>query len=116
MPFRMMQKLLALVITVALVGCGVFGPPEAKIADVKSDPSTYSGKEIRVHGTVTNAIKIPFVATKIYSVQDDTGEINVVTEGAVPVPGAEVEVTGMLDTIATVGTQSVGLHLRESRR
>ena len=51
MSFRIAaQRLFALVIPVALVGYGVFGPPEAKIADVKSDPSTYSGKEFASTG------------------------------------------------------------------
>jgi len=116
MSLRKVRKLCALALAVALVGCGLFGLSETKIADLKGNPSAYSGRDIRIHGTVTNAIKLPFVSTRLYSVRDETGEINVVTEGAVPSPGADVDVVGTLDTIATIGTQSIGIHLREKQK
>jgi hypothetical protein len=50
---------------------------------------------------------------KNYSIQDDSGEINVRTDGEAPLVGAEVRVKGVLDTVATIGEVNVGLHLRE---
>lgn len=61
-------------------------------------------------------LKLPFVATKLYSVRDESGEINVRTAREAPLAGSEVRVKGVLDTVASIGDQNVGLHLREIER
>jgi hypothetical protein len=66
---------------------------------------------------VASVLKLPFVATKVYSIRDDSGEINVRTDREAPMVGeTEVRVKGVLDTMATIGEQNVGLHLREVER
>jgi hypothetical protein len=97
-------------------GCAQLGIGFTKIGDLIAAPERYAGKEVRVQGKVTNILKIPFVATKIYSIQDDTGEINVRTQVEVPLAGSVVRIKGVLDTVAAVGGQNVGVHLRETER
>ena len=74
------------------------------------------GRKVRVKGDVTSALKIPIVATKLYALRDETGEITVVTSGSVPGIGARVRVEGVLENVAVVGTATVGLHISETRR
>jgi hypothetical protein len=87
-----------------------------KIGDILANPQRYAEQEIRIQGKVVNVLKIPFIATKLYSVQDGSGEINVPTGRDVPLAGAEVRVKGVLDTVAVIGDQNVGIHLREIER
>ena len=117
---RMMRRLLALgaLLTALLVpSCSQLGIGFTKIGDLLANPHKYSAQEVRVRGRVTNVLKLPFVATKIYSIRDDSGEINVRTDREAPlVEATEVRVKGVLDTVATIGNQNVGLHLREVER
>jgi hypothetical protein len=116
---RMIRRLLALgaLLTLLLLpGCSQLGIGFTKIGDLLANPQKYSAQEVRVRGRVTNVLKLPFVATKIYSIRDDSGEINVRTDREAPMVGAEVRVKGVLDTVATIGEQNVGLHLREVER
>jgi len=116
---RTIRRLLALgaLLTLLLLpGCSQLGIGFTKIGDLLANPQKYSAQEVRVRGKVTNVLKLPFVATKIYSIRDDSGEINVRTDREAPMVGAEVRVKGVLDTVATIGEQNVGLHLREVER
>ena len=116
---RTIRRLLALgaLLTLLLLpGCSQLGIGFTKIGDLLANPQKYSAQEVRVRGRVTNVLKLPFVATKIYSIRDDSGEINVRTDREAPMVGAEVRVKGVLDTVATIGEQNVGLHLREVER
>jgi hypothetical protein len=99
-----------------LPACSKIGIGFTKIGDIVAKPEKFSTQEVSIRGKVTNALKVPFVATKIYTVQDDSGEINIRTVREVPMVGSEVRVKGVLDTVAIIGEQNVGLHLREIER
>jgi hypothetical protein len=116
MAHRKAKFFLCWVVVLQLLSWGCAGLGSTKIGDILANPGMFSAKEISIHGKVTNALKIPFVATSIYSVRDDSGEINVRTEGEVPMVGADVRVKGTLDTVAVFGQETVGLHLREIER
>ena len=103
-------------LTILLPSCGRVGIGFTKIEDLVAQPQKFSAQEVQIRGKVTNVIKIPFVATKVYSVQDGSGELNIRTEREVPMVGSEVRVKGVLDTLAAIGDQHVGLHLREIER
>jgi hypothetical protein len=99
-----------------LVGCAQIGVGFSKIGDVMATPQNYSDKQILIRGTVSNALKLPFIATRLYSVRDSTGEIYVRTDKEPPPAGSEIHIRGVLDTVAVLGNQNVGLHLREIER
>ena len=97
-------------------GCAKLGIGFTKISDLLSNPQKFAAKEVSIKGKVTNVLKIPFVSTKIYTVQDNSGEINVKTLGEVPLVGSTVKVKGAVDSVAVIGEQTTGLHLREIER
>jgi hypothetical protein len=101
---------------ILLAGCDSVGVGFAKIGDIHANPSKYAAREIRIRGKVVNVLKVPFVPTKLYSVQDGSGEINVRTDRDAPLAGAEVRIKGVIDTVAVLGDRKVGLHLRETKR
>lgn len=103
-----------------LPGCSQLRIGFTKIGGLLANPSKYSAQEVRVRGRVTNVLKLPFVATKMYSIRDirdDSGEIKVRTDREAPMVGTTtVRVKGVLDSVATIGDQNVGLHIFEVAR
>ena len=99
-----------------IAGCGRLGIGFARIADVIASPQRFTDKEILIQGTVRSALKIPFVSVRLYSVDDGTGEINVRTDKEPPLAGSKVHVRGMIEALAVIDDQTVGLHLREIER
>ena len=99
-----------------LVSCGRLGIGTTKIADLLANPQKFSGREVVVSGTVTNVLKLPFLTTSLYTIRDASGEIVVSSSREPPLVGAELHVKGALDTVATIGSQNIGVHFRETER
>ncbi len=99
-----------------LSGCNRMGNGFTTIADIRANPEKFAEQEIRIHGRVVDVLKVPFVATKLYSLRDGSGEINIRTDREAPLAGAQVRVKGVIDTVAVFGGQTLGLHLREIQR
>lgn len=109
---RVRQLGFSIVILIGLAAC----KRATKIGDILTNPQKYSRQAVRIRGRVGNVLQLPFLATKVYSVQDDSGEVKVRTETNAPLVGSMVEVRGVLDTVAVIGEQRVGLHLKEIER
>lgn len=89
-------------------------PPGVKISDLQNNPGKYSGKEVAVHGTVTESFGL--MGNGAYQVDDGTGRIWVLSQGyGIPAKGARVGVTGTLTQGATFGTRSLGMALRQTK-
>ena len=84
-----------------------------KIAEVKSDPSKFRNKTVRVMGTVTNSVGV--LSTGGYEIEDDTGKIFVISNQGIPARGVTVVVEGSVFTGAMVLGQAVGVSIRETR-
>jgi hypothetical protein len=110
--FARRRAVLSLLLAAALgAGCATSLP---RIAEVKTHPARYQEKTVRVEGVVTNAWAIPLLPIKLYRIDDGTGELTVLSNGArTPSRGDRVRVTGRLEDVAVLGGQAVGLHVRE---
>lgn len=101
----------ALALTAALA-CGLFA---TKIADIKENPSRFENRQVTVHGKVSGVTKLPFMTQGFYDVDDGTGTLMVLTEGALPKDGATVSPSGTVHSELQVGGKSFGLVLKEGR-
>jgi hypothetical protein len=105
---------IALVSALLISGCAARG---VRIAELKDRPDKYDDKSVSVTGTVTRSWGIPLVPFQLYSVDDGTGEITVVSNsGRTPTKGAHVKVKGKVNEVAVFGGRSIGLHLQEQDR
>jgi cytochrome c-type biogenesis protein CcmE len=86
------------------------------IKDIVANPTHYENKEVKVTGTVSNVTKIPFVQMKFYVLSDGSSEIPVVTNGLLPSLNSKVTVLGVVQNVAIIGNESLGLHIRETKR
>ncbi len=89
-----------------MTGCG-----SVKIGRILDQPAHYQNRSVRVNGVVDSAFGA--VVAGVYQVQDDTGKVYVLSNGAVPRKGNRVSVKGRVMSGITVGTRSFGTALRE---
>jgi hypothetical protein len=101
---------------IALVACATVGCTGATdIGELLSEAERYDGREVKIRGTVTQAVRIPLVDIRLYNVQDETGEVVVLTSGTLPSRGDKVSVRGTFSSLGSVNGRSVGPHIRTDR-
>ena len=104
----------ALLSAILIAGCATHG---VRIAQLKDQPTRYYDKTVSLTGVVTNSWGIPLVPFQLYSIDDGTGQITVVSHsGRAPSKGTRVQVKGKVNELATFSGQSVGLHIEETNR
>lgn len=104
----------ALLSALLVTGCAARG---VRISQLKAQPDKYDDKTVSVTGVVTNSWGIPLVPFQFYSIDDGSGEINVLSQsGRSPSKGSRIEVKGRINEIGVFGGRSVGLHMREESR
>lgn len=84
------------------------------IKDIVENPAHYENKEVKVKGTVSIVTKIPFVEMKFYILTDGKYELPVTTRGSLPSAKSKVVVVGVVENVAIIGNESLGLHIRET--
>jgi hypothetical protein len=105
---------IALLSVILISGCAA---RSVRVAQLKDQPARYYNKTVSVTGTVTNSWGIPLVPFQLYSVDDGTGQITVISNrGRAPSKGTRVHVKGRVNDVASFGSQSVGLHIDETNR
>jgi cytochrome c-type biogenesis protein CcmE len=106
---------LALIMAGLLSGCDYLPFGYTAIKEITAAPGTFESKQVKIKGTVTNAIKLPILGQS-FTVRDQGGEITVVTNGTLPSIDTEVALTGIVKSAAIVGGQSIGLRVEETKR
>ncbi len=96
-----MSGLFICVLALALFSCGL---SSTKIGDIIGHPRDYADKEVTVSGEVVETFSL-FVV-KYFTVRDDSGEISVVTERALPAKGEKIKVTGTVREAFSIGTKT----------
>jgi hypothetical protein len=105
---------IAILSAVLAAGCAARG---VRIAELQDRPDKYERKTVSVEGVVTRSWGIPLVPYQLYSVDDGTGQITVLSKGSrSPHTGARVRVNGRVNELGVFGGRSIGLHLQENDR
>lgn len=106
----------AVALVVLLAGCDGLPFGNTAIRDVTTSPANFEGKDVKLKGKVTGISKLPILDIKTYTLRDDTGEITVSTQGALPAVNDSVALQGTVKNTAIIGGQSLGLRVEEARR
>ena len=82
-------KLIAAMLMVAtLAACAL---STRRISEIRQFPGKYDDRSVSIEGEVTSSWSVPFVPLRFYQVDDGTGQMTVLAEGArVPTRGAHV--------------------------
>lgn len=113
--FNTFAAALIFLVAAVLAGCDA-GAGVMPIGEITQNASTLEGREVKLRGTASQLVKLPFADTKGYKLKDATGEIVIWTSGTMPGEGEEVVVRGRVENIAIVSGQSLGLTLKEIER
>lgn len=103
-----MKKRLKFIIPVCLVillllACDqIFPVPIKKILE---NPRVYVGKQVTISGKVTDMFGLVFV--KYFILQDETGEITVVTNRPMPAKGERIKVKGKVQDAFSIGNRQL---------
>ena len=91
-----MKKLILLILIIFVAAGGTYyymnEIAHIPISKLLNNPHDYSGKQATIQGTVTATY--PLVVVKYFTLKDESGEIKVKTDKALPVVGNKVRVTG----------------------
>jgi len=102
--------------TLTLTGCDYLPFGYVTVGEIVSNPTKYEGKRIKVRGVASDVTKIPFLDVKLYVLKDQGSQIMVVAKESIPTAGEKVAVVGIVENVAILGSESIGLHLREIKR
>ena len=75
------------------------------IEEINRNAESYEGRKVAVHGEVTGVLGV--LGFKAYMVEDDTGEIVVLTKKALPEKGAERKVVGIVKQAFKIDDKSL---------
>jgi len=89
----------------ALLAVACQGLLSTPIKDILGNPREFDGKDVTVKGTVKESVNVLFL--KYYIVSDGTGDVAVVTEGAVPTKGQDIVVKGQVNQAFAIGDKSL---------
>ncbi|HEY7405037.1 MAG TPA: hypothetical protein VIB39_16040 [Candidatus Angelobacter sp.] len=104
---------LALSIILASVVLLLTGCPTTKIADINRDPGRFSGKNVSIHGTVSDSFGA--LGNGVFQIDDGSGRIWVFSQNyGVPGNGATVSVTGRVEQGFAFGGRNFGVVLRQT--
>jgi len=106
--------ILAFAAALLLAGCDYLPFGYTAIKDIQATPAQFEGKEVKLKGKAKGITKL--LGLKAFTLQDETGEIAVVTEGQLPAENADVALKGTIKSAMIVGGRSMGLRVEETQR
>lgn len=114
------RKLSGVMVPVAAIfffaSCGLVPFGTRPIGEVRQAAPSLEGRTVKVKGKVVDANQLPFLGTRFYKIQDDTGELWVTTKDPLPSLGEALVVTGELHNAVVLGGTSMGIQIQERSR
>ena len=107
---------LLLVSALGLSACAYVPFGFTPIKQIVDNPTQYENKQVKVQGVVSDVTKLPFVDSSFYTLTQDHSQIMVTARDTAPATGSHVVVIGVVESVAIVGDQSIGLPIREIKR
>jgi len=86
------------------------------INEVNTSPANFDGKEVVLHGVVTELTRIPLIDMKSFVLKDDSGEIAILTDHDLPKSGQELSVKVKVQNLAIINGEPLGTTITEIER
>lgn len=115
MTLRIFIVALATAGVITLAGCDYLPFGYTPIKEIVAAPANFEGKEVKIRGTVKDAVKLPILG-QAFVVQEEGADISVMTQGTLPAMNSEVALKGTVKSAAIIGGQSFGLRVEETQR
>ena len=114
-----MKKLLVqtmLILAILLIGHHAHADEIVPINEINTSPVNFDGKEVKLKGIAKNPTRLPLVNLKAYVLQDESGEITILTESDLPKMNEEITIRVKVKILAIVQGEAVGLTVTELER
>ena len=119
-----MRSVSTALLSVVILFIGLFTtacPQHRTIREIERNPGRYANKEVLITGVVRDSYGVSIPGARmgggVYKIDDGTGSIWVlVTDGSVPVKGAEVGIRGVVGEGISWGGRNYGLGVYEKQR
>lgn len=107
--------MLGAVAIAALAGCGTHTD---KVSDILNNPSRFTNKDVTVAGQVTKVYELPLGISNLsaYRVNDDSGQIWVVSHAGAPREGSKVGLKGRVRPEGQFAGSFLGSVIEEDQR
>ncbi|MDD5403766.1 MAG: hypothetical protein PHZ14_04420 [Sulfuricella sp.] len=99
-----------------LSGCDYLPFGLTPLKEIAASPAQFEGREVRVKGKVKDITKVPLLDLKLFVLDDGSGEVTVVARESLPAVNETVLLKGVVESMAIMGGESIGVHLRETKR
>lgn len=86
------------------------------INEVAVSPANFDGKEVVLHGVVTELTRIPLIDMKSFVLKDDSGQIAILTDHGLPKSGQELSVKVKVQNLAIINGEPLGTTVMEIER
>lgn len=114
-----MKKLFAqtiLMLAILLIIHPVSADEIVPINEINTSPVNFDGKEVKLRGIAKDPTRLPLVNLKSYVLEDNSGEITVLTELDLPQMNEEITIRVRVKSLAIVKGEAVGLTVIELER
>lgn len=86
------------------------------IQEINASPANFDGKEVLLSGVTKEPTRIPIIDLKAYVLEDNTGEIIILTDGDLPEMGIEITVRVRIENLAIIKGEALGTTVVELQR
>ncbi len=114
-----MKKFLAqiiLIITLVLLSFTSYADEITPIREIKTASINYDGKQVNLRGITKDPTRIPLMTLKAYVLEDDSGEITILTDEDLPTMGKEITIRVRVESLAIIKGEALGLTVVELKR
>jgi len=106
----MKKTVLALSLLMSLVACSLI---PVSVKELLTHPERYDNHTVTIRGKVVSTTKLPFMKEGMYTINDGTGQITVVTLKSLPPEGKTKTVRGRFSTAFKIMGKSFGFTITE---
>lgn len=99
-----------LVAVLILVACA----KPVSIKEIVDNPRAYADRTVTIEGEVVGMLSL--VVVKYFTVNDGTASINVITERPLPRKGQRIRVTGKVNEMFSLGTETLLVLVEEKEK
>ena len=111
------QSILCLFIaTITLINISVYANEITSIDDIKTFTINFDGKEVILKGITKDPTRIPIMSLKAYVLEDESGEVTILTSDDLPLMNKEITIRGRVESLAIIKGEALGLTVVELER
>ena len=86
------------------------------IQEINISPASFDGKEVTLSGVTKDPTRIPVIDLKAYVLEDNTGEITILTGSDLPEMGVKLTVRVRIESLAIIKGEALGTTVVELKR